>query len=190
MYPTRLPPQDAEAEEAVIGSLLIDGAGLIKAAPLIKPNDFSTERMKACYEACLALFDRGEAINQVTLAAELENKGVLESVGGALYLSQLVVKVPTSAHIEHYARIVHRVSIMRQLVEAADSIATIGYEGGPDVDGALTSAEDLLFRLRMGEGSRDFVHLSGVLSQYLEEKQLSDSHRPDAPSLSRQDIMI
>ncbi|MCH7553534.1 MAG: replicative DNA helicase [Chloroflexi bacterium] len=181
MTQLRLPPQDTEAEEAVIGSLLIDGASLIRVAAILKTEDFSTQRTKACYEAGLALFERSEAINQVTMASELEHQGVLDGIGGTLFLSQLVTKVPTSAHIEHFARIVHRVAIMRHLVEAADAIADIGYEGSPDVDAALSQAEDLLFRLRMGEGSRDFIHLGSVLTQYLEERRRSSTLRPDAP---------
>ena len=182
MYADRLPPQDIEAEEAVIGSLLIDGSSLLRVVPFLKPEDFSTERTRACYDACLALFDRSEAINQVTLAHELSTRGLLEPVGGAGYLSHLILKVPTSAHIEHYGRIVDRTAIMRRLIQAAGAIAGIGYEAGPDVDAALTQAEDMLYRLRLGGGGRDLIPLSDILSQYLEEKRLTTTARPDAPS--------
>ena len=182
MYTDRLPPQDPEAEEAVIGSLLIDANALLKVASQLKPEDFSLERNKACFEACLALFDRSEAINQVTVARELEERGLLESVGGAMHLSGLLVKVPTSAHVEHYARIVRRTATMRRLIDASETIADIGFEGGPDVDAALTQAEDLLYRLRLGsESKRDFVHLGDVLNEYFEEKSRANTLRPDAP---------
>ena len=179
----RLPPQDVEAEEAVVGSLLIDSDALLKVATVLEAGDFSLPRTKACYDACLALFDRTEAINQVTVAQELYQKGVLEEIGGAMYLSHLVAKTPTSAHIEHYARIVHRVAMMRRLIEASEAIAAVGYEGGPDVDAALTQAEDHLFRLRTGEGGRDFVALSDILTQYLEDRRESSELRPDAPEI-------
>ncbi len=183
MYTERLPPQDLEAEEAVIGSLLIDGQSFLKVAALIKAEEFSVERTRQCFSACYSLFERNEGINQVTVAHELSRLGLLDSIGGAAYLGHLVVSVPTSAHIEHYARIVHRTAMMRRLIDAAEAISAIGYEGGPDVDNALTESEDLLFRLRSGEGGRDFVALSAVLDQYLEEKNLSDSPRPDAPEV-------
>ena len=179
----RLPPQDVEAEEAVVGSLLIDSDALLKVATVLEAGDFSLPRTKACYDACLALFDRTEAINQVTVAQELYQKGVLEEIGGAMYLSHLVAKTPTSAHIEHYARIVHRVAMMRRLIEASEAIAAVGYEGGPDVDAALTQAEDHLFRLRTGEGGRDFVALSDILTQYLVDRRESSELRPDAPEV-------
>ena len=183
VYTDRLPPQDAEAEEAVVGSLLIDGDSLLKITTLLASEDFALERTRACYDACLALFERTEAINQVTVAHELEQRGVLENLGGPMYLSHVVAKVPTSAHIEHYARIVHRVAMMRRLIEASDAIASIGYEGGPDLDAALTQAEDQLFHLRTGEGGRDFVAVGDVLNQYLEERRESSTLRPDAPDV-------
>ena len=182
MYTDRLPPQDTEAEDAVIGSLLIDGNSFLKVAAFLKGDDFSSERSKACFEACRLLFDRGEGINQVTVAHELGSQGLLESIGGSPLLSHLVAKVPTSAHIEHYARIVHRTATLRRLIGAAEGIASIGYDAGPDVDAALTEAEDLLYRLRIGKGDRDFVPLRDILNQYLEEKQLLTTARPDAPS--------
>ena len=182
MYTDRLPPQDTEAEDAVIGSLLIEGGSFLKVAAFLKGDDFSSERSKACFEACRLLFDRGEGINQVTVAHELGSQGLLESTGGAPFLSHLVAKVPTSAHIEHYARIVHRTATLRRLIGAAEGIASIGYDAGPDVDAALTEAEDLLYRLRIGKGDREFVPLRDILNQYLEEKQLLTTARPDAPS--------
>ena len=182
MYTDRLPPQDTEAEDAVIGSLLIDGSSFLKVAAFLKGDDFSSERSKVCFEACRLLFDRNEGINQVTVAHELGSQGLLESIGGAPFLSHLVAKVPTSAHIEHYARIVHRTATMRRLIGAAEGIASIGYEAGPDVDSALTEAEDLLYRLRIDKGDREFVALRDILNQYLEEKQLLTTARPDAPA--------
>ena len=141
-------------------------------------------RTKACYDACLALFNRSEAINQVTVAHELGQKGVLEEIGGAMYLSHLVAKTPTSAHVEHYARIVHRVAMMRRLIEASEAIAAVGYEGSPDVDAALTQAEDHLFKLRTGEVGRDFVELSDILDQYSSTDARRRSSAPTRPRSS------
>ncbi|MDI6815295.1 MAG: replicative DNA helicase, partial [Dehalococcoidales bacterium] len=92
----------------------------------------------------------------------------LEACGGAAYLSHLVSIVPTSLHIEYYAQIVYRLSVMRRLITAADQIAAIGYQADPDVDASLNRAEDILFRLRHGKGPRDFVHIRQVLDKYFE----------------------
>ncbi len=169
MYAERLLPHDTEAEEAVIGSILIDGESLTKVTPFLRSGDFYVAKARLCYEACVPLFERGEAINQVTVAHELSLRGALEDVGGAAYLAHLVRTVPTSVHVEHYGRIVQRTSIMRQLISAAGDIAAIGYEGGPDVDTALRKAEDVLYGVRTGRGTRDFVHIREVLDSYMEE---------------------
>jgi len=169
-----LPPHDVEAEEAVIGSLVIDGEAIFQIAPFLKPEDFFREKNAWCYEACLALYQRNEAINQVTLAHELAQRHRLEDIGGPAYLSTLAAQVPTSLHIEHYARIVHRTAVLRRLISAAGRIAAIGYEGGADVDEALSRAEEILFRLRRPDTpGRGFVHIRDVLDQYLAESPLA-----------------
>ncbi len=169
MYAEKLPPHDVDAEEAVIGSLLIDGEVFNHLAPTLKADDFYRERNRWCYEACLALYNRNEAINQVTVGHELNVRERLEEVGGQAYLSHLIATVPTSVHAEHYARIVNRTATMRRIIHAAGEIATIGYADGPDVDSALSQAEEQLFRINSGRAVRDFVPIRDVLDQYLEE---------------------
>jgi replicative DNA helicase len=164
----KLPPHDIDAEEAVNGSLLIDGRAIYEIAILLRPEDFYSEPNRLIYQACLALYQRNEAIDQITVAQELDRQDKLETCGGAAYLSHLISMVPTSLDIEHYARIVYRLSIMRQLISAGDRISTIGYEADPDVGTSLNRAEDLLFRLRHERGSLDFVHIKHVLDQYFE----------------------
>ncbi|MFQ5924686.1 MAG: replicative DNA helicase [Dehalococcoidia bacterium] len=173
MLAEKLPPHDIEAEEAVIGSLLIDSDAIFKIATFLKAEDFYRETNQWAYEACFSLYARNEAINQVTAAHELARRERLEAVGGAAYLSHLIANVPTSVHVEHYAQIVHRTSVMRRLISSAEQIAAIGYEAGPDIDAALGRAEDVLFRLRHGESPRDFVHIRQVLDRYFEESELA-----------------
>lgn len=168
MYGDKLLPHDSDAEEAVIGSLLIDDEAISKIARLLSPDDFYHEKNRLAYEACLALNERNEPINQITLAHELAQREKLEAIGGTAYLSHLISRVPTSVHIEYYAQLVHRMAMMRRLIDVAGQIATIGYEAGPDVDVALDRAEEALFRLRRGERRRDFIHIRGVLDQYFE----------------------
>ena len=170
MYEERLQPHDIEAEEAVIGSLLIDGESILKVASRIQPKDFYRDRNAYCFEACLALFERREAINQVTVTNQLNLQERLEPVGGAAYLSHLVSSVPTSVHIEHYANIVGRCSTMRRLIGAASEIAVIGYQGTADEEAALSQAENLLFSIRGGQSSREFVPIREVLDQFLEDR--------------------
>lgn len=168
MAQEKLPPHDIEAEEAVIGSLLIDPDAILKVAVFLKPEDFFEEINGLIYQACFSLYQRNEAINQITAAHELMRQGKLEQVGGAGYLSHLISIVPTSLHIEHYAQIVTNMAVMRRLIAAAGQIAAIGYEAGPDVEESLSKAEDLLFNLRMKQNSWDFVPIKDILSEYFE----------------------
>lgn len=169
MYAEKLPPHDPDAEEAVIGSLLIDGEAISRIAPLVKPEDFYRERNRWCYEACLALYRRGEAIDQIAVARELSLHERLNEAGGPAYLSHLVYAVPTPVHIEHFARIVNQTATMRRLIEAAGEIAALGYADSPDVDLSIQQAEELLFRVRNTHTVRDFVSIREVLDQYLED---------------------
>jgi len=172
MVAERLPPHDIEAEESVVGSLLINSDSIHQIATFLKPDDFYREKNRWAYEACFSLYERSEAIDQVTVAHELERQARLEAIGGAAYLSHLVSIVPTSLHIEHYAQIVHRTSIMRRLIDAASRIESIGYESQPEVDAALGKAEEILFRLRHGQRPRDFVPLRDLLHRYLDETEI------------------
>ncbi len=164
----RLPPHDIEAEEAVIGSLLVEGEALDRIEEFLQPEDFFRESLRWCYEACLALTDRREAINSITVAHELERLGKLQELGGSGDLHRLIAQVPTSLHIEYYARIVARTAMMRRLISAAGQMAAIGYRDPPDADEALDQAEELLFALRQERAGRDFVHIRDVLSDILE----------------------
>jgi replicative DNA helicase len=169
----KLPPHDLDAEEAVLGSLLIDPEAIFKVVTIIKAEDFYREKNRWTYECCQQLYDRKEAINQITVAHELARQQQLEAAGGAAYLSHLVSQVPTSVHVEYYANIVRRLSMMRRLISASNQIASIGYESPPDTDDALDRAEAIIYRLRYGQSPRDFVHIREVLDRYFEESSLA-----------------
>ena len=179
MYTDRTLPHDIEAEHSVIGSLLLDGDSLSKVSSILKPTDFYLEKNRYCFEACLNLSGRNEVINQVTVAHELSLQEKLDSVGGSVHLSDMVNGVPSPAHILHFAQIVQRTSIMRQLVQAAGSIANIGYESSPDTAESLNRAEELLFGIRSEGGTRDFTALRDVLDNYMAE-----SLQPDINTLA------
>jgi replicative DNA helicase len=164
----RLPPSDEMAEESVLGSLLVEGDAILR-IQFLQVKDFYRERNRWTYEACLALFNRSEAINQVTIAHELSNQDRLDSVGGAAFLSHLIESVPTSVHIDHYARIVNRTATMRNLIGAATEIASLGYQEDVDTDATLSRAEDILFGIRSSRDTRGFVSIRQVLDQYMED---------------------
>ena len=171
MYNDRLPPHDIAAEEAVIGSVLIDGDSLGRITAFTAPRDFWGEKNRWCFHAFLELERRGEAINQITVSHELaRHKGPdgsenrLEDIGGSAYLSHLVMVVPTSVHIEHYARIVQRTSIMRQLIEAGGRISEIGLHGNEaHIEDAIRGAEEILSEIRSSRLSGDWRHIRDII---------------------------
>jgi len=177
----RLPPHDIEAEESVLGALLLDPEAIFKVVHLLQPEDFYREKNRWVYEACLALYERDEPLNEVSVAHELGRRGRLEAAGGSAFLSQLVAQVPTAIHVENYAQIVRRLSVMRQLILTADQIASIGYEAPPDVESALDRAESLLFRLRHGQEFQDFIPLRQVIDRYFEESSFAPRGPEEAP---------
>lgn len=144
----KLPPHDIDAEEAVIGSLLIDGDTIRLVEHTIKPEDFYHEINRWLFQACIDLRSRREAINQVTIAQELQRKERLETCGGAAYLSHLISICPTSIDIEHYAQIVRRLSVSRQLINLGGQIATVGYNAEPNPNEAMEKASTMVTDLR------------------------------------------
>ncbi len=164
----RLPPHNIEAEEAVIASLLVDPEAIYRIAPKLKPQDFFREQNATIYGACRLLWDRNEAINQITVAHELARQGQLEAIGGVAYLSRLIADLPTSVGAEHYASIVQRDATYRKLILAAGQIAQMAYQAGPEVEDILARAETLISQVREGETLRDFVHIRELLSGYLD----------------------
>ena len=164
----RLPPFDVEAEEAILASLMVDGEAIYKVQGILHPRDFYRDQHGWTYEASLALWERGESINQVTVAHELARRERLEDAGGPAFLSRIVGELPTAIGVEHYAGIVQRDAAYRQLIGASTQITNLAYQGGPDLDAVLGRAEALILALRSGDQFRDFVHIRQLLEQYLE----------------------
>jgi replicative DNA helicase len=179
VYGEILPPHDTDAEEAVIGSLLIDGTAIYKIAAFLQEQDFHSEPNREIYRSCLELYRRNDAINQITVAQELARREKLEACGGSANLSHLIAICPTPLDIEHYAHIVYRLSVMRQIISAGEHIRTIGYESGPDVEESLGQAESILFRLRHGQSRRDLTHIRHVLDRYFETAPASPEGVPE-----------
>ena len=169
VYAEKLPPHDPDAEEAVVGSLLIDGSAIDRIAALVRADDFYRERNRWCFEACQALQLRGDPIDQISVGRELGLREHLDDVGGPAYLSHLVATVPTTVHVEHFAQIVNRTATMRRLILAAGDIAALGYADSADTEAAMSQAEELLARVRGTHVVRDFVSLSDVLDEYMEQ---------------------
>jgi len=156
MKPTieRLPPQNVEAEEAVLGALLIDPGAIVRVATILKPEDFYLEKHGWIYGTALALHERHEPIDFLTVCDELERHGQLDEVGGAAFVTTLLNTVPTSIHIAHYAHIVERSAVRRRLVYAAGIVCQAAYAEDDDLDECLARAQSAVFGVRRVDHDR------------------------------------
>ncbi|MBI1953275.1 MAG: replicative DNA helicase [Candidatus Omnitrophica bacterium] len=141
----KVPPQNLEAEMAVLGSMLIDEQGLPIGLEFLKPSFFYREAHQKIFQAMTNLFSRQKAVDLVTLTEELKSSGLLEGVGGASYLASLTTVVPTAANLEHYAKIVREKSLLRQLITVATRVVGDCYQEEEDVETLLDRAEQLFF---------------------------------------------
>jgi replicative DNA helicase len=179
----RLPPQNIEAEQSVLGSLLIDREAVIKIAPFLQPEDFYREVHGQVYSAVLDLHERREPADFVTLCDELERLGQLEAVGGPSYLTSLINSVPTSIHVEYYAHIVERTAILRRLIEAAGKIAGLAYEEAEDVDVVVDRAEQVLFDVSQHRVSRGLTPIRHILTDYYDRVEYLHQHQGEMVGL-------
>src|SRR5918911_2585975 len=162
-----LPPHSPEAEEAVLGSVLKNPASIVQIADFLRAEDFYAPRNRHVFKAMLAINADGRPIDYHTLADQLRQLDLYEASGGLIYLSELNLATPTAAHIEHYARIVERTSIMRQLISKAQSISELAYRDNLDPEVALDKAEQLIFSIGDKRHTGDFRRLEAVLADYL-----------------------
>ncbi len=172
-----LPPQNIEAEQSVLGSLLIDPDAIIKIASFLRPEDFYRETHGMIYAAILALHERRQPADLVTVVDELERREQIETVGGAAYLATLINSVPTSIHVEHYAHIVERTSIMRHLIAAAGEIAALAYQEEGEVDQIIDQAEQILFEVSNRRISKALVPIRDVVREYYERIEFLVEHQ-------------
>jgi replicative DNA helicase len=170
-------PYDLQAEEAVLGSLLLDRDAVIKVATFLQPADFYREANGWIYDCVLDLYHRREPPDLVTLSSELDRRGRLEPVGGWAYLAALMHGVPTAVHVEYYARIVERNAVLRRLNSVGGQIAGLGYEEGLDLPVVLDKAESLLFGVTQRQSNADFVSIKRVLEEYFDRLDIVQHQR-------------
>ncbi|MBI2756636.1 MAG: replicative DNA helicase [Chloroflexi bacterium] len=164
-----LPPHSIQAEEAVLGSVLKNPLSIVRISDFLKSEDFYQARHRHIFGAMLRLTESQSPLDYHTIADELQRMGVYEASGGLLYLSELNLATPTAAHIEHYARIIERTSIMRKLISASATIAEIAFRDNLDPDTALEKAEQMVLSIAERRVTRDFRSLEDVLSAYMDQ---------------------
>lgn len=174
-----------EAEQATLGSMLLDRDALLKALEILRPEDFYYEAHRVIFESMVELFDEDQACDLVTLAEKLRQKGKLESVGGMEYLAQIVNVVPTAANVEYYARIVEEKSLVRSLIQVCTRIIRESYEAKLEANELLDEAQNLILQLSQKRIRSDFVPLKEVVNEAFDritELYHRDEHVTGVPS--------
>jgi replicative DNA helicase len=173
----RLPPQSLEAEQSVLGSVLIDRDAIVEVAEFLRPEDFYRQANGLIYAAMVELFERREPIDIVTVAETLERKEELDAIGGRSYLSSLSNQTPTAVHAVQYARIVERKAVLRNLIAAAGKIAGIGYEDPAEIQEAIDRAETELYAVSERRVHAGFSPLRSLLHEAFDRLDYLHSHR-------------
>ncbi len=173
--PLKLPPQNLEAEESVLGALMIDKDAIVKVADILGAQDFYKPQNAKVYEAILALYEKRQPIDILAVTARLKDDNALEGVGGSTYLTQLVSAVPTASHIAHYAKIVREKKVLRDLITAASEIAEHAMSPVEDLENVLDEIEKRIFGISQQSIAQKFVIIKEELQAAYE--RIEQLHR-------------
>lgn len=165
----RLPPQNLEAEQSVLGSILIDREALLEVSEILLPEDFYRDSHQHIYQEIMSLCNKGEPVDLVTVCAALEDKNLLTKGGGAAYLASLAGMTPTAAHAVYYATIVKEKSQLRRLIRTATEIVSKSYGYVENVEEFLDGMEQSIFEVARSRESKGFIHLQQALEQTFEK---------------------
>ncbi len=175
--PEKLPPQSIEAEQSLLGCLMLDKNALVKVADFLEPRDFYRGIHQEIYKASLELFEKGEPMDLLTLSNRLKGKGQLEEIGGNSYLTELINSVPTASHVLNYAKIVQRKRILRDLIDASQEIGVLGYNETEDTDLLLDQAEKRIFSIAQKSLSQNFIPVKATLEDAFERLDKLSKHQ-------------
>lgn len=165
----RVPPQNIEAEQSVLGAILIEQSSIAKISDLLNVEDFYREAHRLIYRAALALFERGEAIDFVTVIDILRRENALERAGGISYVTSLANSVPTAANIVYHAKIVQEKGLLRRLIHVATDIAAMGYDEAENVERILDQAEQKILQVATQKISQDFQPIKEIIFTTLDK---------------------
>lgn len=164
----KLPPQNLMAEQSVLGSMLIDKSAIARVIEILEPDSFYRDAHRFIYEAALKLFDKGEPVDSVTVTEALRQENKLDAIGGSVYITDLINSVPTSANVEHYARIVEEKAVLRKLITAGTAIVRDAFEEQQEVDKILDNAEKNIFNIALKRVREGFYKVDGILKKVLD----------------------
>jgi replicative DNA helicase len=177
--PNRSAPHAIEAEEAVLGCVLINPEAYFEVAPILRPDDFYLHKHRWIWDAFVGLHDQRLPIDIITVAEELERHNQLGEVGGSAYLTRLINAVPTSLHAEAYARLVEQESLRRRLLEAATDVAKLAYEEGRDIGQVVNDAEAAIFAVSERRLNKELSPIKEAISEYYDRIKYLFEHQDE-----------
>src|ERR671914_425847 len=163
-----VPPQNLEAEESVLGAMLLSPTAVGTVSEILDASDFYRESHAKMYRAALGLWAKGEPVDAITLVDELDERGELDDVGGQSRVAELAALVPSTSNVEHYARIVKEMATLRGLVRAGQEIQRLGQERPGEVSDLVDRAEQVVFELGQQRITSDFAHIAVLLKESFE----------------------
>ena len=181
---TRIPPHSVEAEQSVLGSILLDKDAMISVSETLIPEDVYKEAHRVIYECMLKLYNNQSEIDLITLADELRDQGYLDDIGGIAYITSLSTIVPTTSNIKYYINIVKEKSISRQLISAANDIINLGYDSSTKVEDVLENAEKKIFDISQERTTNDFQPINQVLTETLSMLEKLYEEKSDVTGLT------
>ncbi|GIP35998.1 replicative DNA helicase [Paenibacillus sp. J2TS4] len=164
----RIPPQNLEAEQAVLGAILLDSDALVTVMEKVGAEDFYSTKHQNIFEAMIELAEANDPVDLVTLTVKLQDKQQLEQIGGVSYLTQLANSVPTAANVDYYAQIIEEKSLTRRLIRAATQIASTGYSSAEAVGDLLSDAEQRIMEISQRRSNTGFISIRDVLMDVFE----------------------
>jgi len=170
-------PRNLESEQAVLGSLLLDRDAIIEVSQILRSDDFANEAHSVIYRVMVDLYEQRRPVDIITVTEEIERRDLLQRAGGRGYLLSLVDVVPTAIHVEHYARIVERLSILRRLITAGSQIMGIAQRESIETEDAIGQAEDALLAVSQRRNATGFVPMHDILANILERLDYLHEHR-------------
>ncbi|MCI5135507.1 MAG: replicative DNA helicase, partial [Candidatus Electrothrix sp. AW2] len=161
--PTMLPPQNVEAEQALLGTILIQDKSLLKIVEILSPDDFYRTAHKIIFEVMVKLFERSEPHDLVTMTNSLRDQNRLEQVGGSAYLVSLTDVIPFTGMLVHHARIIREKSILRKLIETSSDVAARCYDAQDDLEALIDKAEQTIFEIAQAKNKQGFEPMSKII---------------------------
>lgn len=180
----RTPPQNIEAEQAVIGAIFLEPSALMLASEILIPEDFYRSAHQKIFDCMLNLSETGKAVDLITVTEELAAAKQLEDVGGISYLSEISVSVPTAANIGYYAHIVEEKSLLRRLIRTATTIATDGYSREDEVNELLDEAEKKIMEVAQRKNAGAFHNIKDVLVRTYDNIELLHNRKGDVTGIA------